>query len=736
VPDPRSYTLHAPADAGTLLFRRMSAVEALSEIGEFEIECLSKEKFVDADKLLGKKMGVTMVYSGEDEREFNGYVTRFSLIGTDGDYRVYRASVRPWLWFLGLTADCRIFQNQSAVDIIKQVFSEQERSNFKLSLSQTYTAREYCVQYRETDLDFVCRLMEQEGIYYFFEHDGGHDTLVLADAPSAHSDVKGETEIPFRAPVGSLRPDYEHVSEWCCERQVESGKIVLTDYDFTRPRLSLLAEKQAATENDASHERFDYPGAYVDKPVGDQFANARLNALQSGGETIHAEANARNLAAGALFELAKHPDDAQNRKYLITRVRHEMVLEGYTSSEEAGATYACDFGAMPSAQEFRPLCRTPKPIVRGPQTAMVTGASGDEICTDKYGRIKVQFHWDRLGKNDDKSSCWIRVAFPWAGKGWGFVTLPRVGQEVVVEFLEGDPDRPLITGSVYNADQMPPYALPANKTQSGIKSRSSLGGDTSNFNEIRFEDKKGSELVYVQAEKDRTILVKNDEAHTVNHDRTKTIDHDETVHVKHDRNERVDNNETISIGVDQTEMIGNNRIVTVGTNHTETIGAAMSVTVGGSLTEMVGTNYAETVGAAMELTVGAALAITVGAVMAETVGGAKTETVGGVKAESIGGSSTTNVGGDVTENFGGKHSLQVAKDQSTTIAGKQTVEVTKEAMLQAKKVQIVADDEISIKTGDAEITMKKNGDITIKGGKITIKGNSDVVIKGSKIANN
>jgi type VI secretion system secreted protein VgrG len=394
------------------------------------------------------------------------------------------------------------------------------------------------------------------------------------------------------------------------------------------------------------------------------------------------------------------------------------------------------FTALNSRQDFRPPRSTVKPIVQGPQTAIVVGPSGDEIYTDKYGRVKVQFHWDRYGKKDEHSSCWVRVSHPWAGKNWGFIAIPRIGQEVIVEFLEGDPDQPIITGRVYNAEQMPPYDLPANMTQTGIKTRSSKGGGVANFNELRFEDKKGSEQLFIHAEKNQDIEVENDETHWVGHDRSKTVDHDELVHVKHDRNEQVDNNETIVIGVDQSETVGRNRIVQIGANHSETIGAAMSIVVGANLTETVAVNYAETVGGAMELTVGAALAITVGAAMAETVGGAKTETVGVSKSESVGSDRTLTVGSNVTESVGGNQTVSVGKDLKETIAGQHVVEVTKEAMVQAKKVQIVADDEISLKTGDAEIIMKKNGDITIKGNKITVKGSGDVIIKGSKVLAN
>jgi type VI secretion system secreted protein VgrG len=410
----------------------------------------------------------------------------------------------------------------------------------------------------------------------------------------------------------------------------------------------------------------------------------------------------------------------------------------------AGASFKTSFEAIPSAQQFRPPRQTVKPFVQGPQTAVVVGPSGDEIFTDKYGRVKVHFHWDRLGKKDDKSSCWVRVSHPWAGKNFGMIHTPRIGQEVVVSFLEGDPDQPLITGRVYNAEQMPPWDLPANATQSGILTRSSKGGAYGNANAIRFEDKKGSEQLWIHAEKNQDIEVENDETHWVGHDRTKTIDHDETVHVKHDRMEKVDNDETIEIGRDRfmtidrdkTEKVIRNKSITVVGKHSETIAQTMEIAIGASLSETVAVNYSETVGAAMEQTVGGAMAITVGGAMAQSVGGVWAVTVGANLSLTSGGSYSNTVGGSATEQVGANLNVDVSKDAKTTVGGQHVLTVAKEHVVKAKKIQFEAEDELSIKVGSAELILKKNGDILLSGGKINIKGSGDVVIKGSKIAGN
>jgi len=555
-------------------------------------------------------------------------------------------------------------------------------------------------------------------------------------------------------PEEQVKPELEHISAWDCSREIQPGVYVHDDYDLERPSVELKTSKVLPRKYKPSdYEVYDYPGEYLERADGEQYASVRIDELGSQFELAHAITNARGLACGSLLTLEDHPRADQNREYLVVGASHELTFGDYESLPETeGTTYRCAFAAMPGSQQFRPKRETPKPFVQGPQTAVVVGPGGEEIFTDKYGRVKVQFHWDRRGKKDDKSSCWIRVSHPWAGKGWGAISTPRIGQEVIVDFLEGDPDQPIITGRVYNAEQMPPYDLPANKTQSGMKSRSSMGGGAANFNEIRMEDKMGSEQLFIHAEKNQDIEVEKDETHWVGHDRTKTIDHDEIVHVKHDRSEvvdndetivvhhdrnrRVDNDENITVVRDRTETVQRHKMIQIVGNHSENIDGAMSVTIGKTLTENVLINYAETVGGAMEITVGAALAITAGGVLAESVGGAKTESIGGSKTESMGRDKTLNVGKNLTEVVKENQTVTIGKDFKETIEGKHIVEVKKEAMLTAKKVSITADDEITLKTGDASIIMKKNGDITIKGGKITVKGSGDVVVKGSKIAEN
>jgi type VI secretion system secreted protein VgrG len=743
---PRVMEIVTPLGDGVLLFHTMSAREEMSRLFEYHLDLLSAKPDINLDEILGKNVTIKLGLPDDETRHFNGFVTRFAQGGMHGRYHRYVATVRPWLWFLTRTSDCRIFQEMTVPDIIKAVFADHPSAELKLELTSNYRKWTYCVQYRETDFNFVSRLMEQEGIAYYFRHTEGHNTLVLTDSTSKHTPAAGCKALSYIDPHDVVREDHEHVSSWDYSREIQPGVYVHDDYDLERPSVELKASKTLPRKYKPSdYEVYDWPGEYVEKPHGEQYAAVRIDELGSQFEIARATTNSRALTVGSLLNLEDHPRPDQNREYLVLGAAYEMTFGDYEAlPEQTGSSYKCSFLAMPSGQQFRPQRQTPKPFVQGPQTAVVVGPAGEEIYTDKYGRVKVQFHWDRRGKKDDKSSCWIRVSHPWAGKNWGGISNPRIGQEVIVDFLEGDPDQPIITGRVYNAEQMPPYDLPANQTQSGMKSRSSKGGGPANFNEIRMEDKMGSEQLFIHAEKNQDIEVENDETHWVGRDRTKTIDHDEMVHVKHDRKEVVDHDELIVIHHDRTETVDNNETLIVKGNrrenivldHQEKIDGNMDVSIAKNLTESVVMNYSENVGIAMELTVGGLLAMTVGAAMSEVVGLQKTETIGRAKSEMIGTDKSIDIKKNLTENVGKDQTTTIKENLKEKIGGQHQEKVTKEYSLQAKKIQLVADDEIALKTGSAEIIMKKNGDITIKGGKVNIKASGDMILKGSTIKEN
>ena len=752
---PRVMEITTPLDPDVLLFHSIVVREEMGRLFEFDITVLSPRNDIDPNKLLGKNVTVKVELADGAIRHFDAYVTRFAFAGVHGRYLRYQIVGRPWLWFLTRTADCRIFQNKKVPDIIKDIFAKYAIASYELDkLTGTYEPWEYCVQYRETDFNFVSRLMEQEGISYFFTHADGKHTLVLADSPSAHEAYPGYAEIPFVTGERATRIEQERISEWGFNWEIQPGAYAIDDFDFKKPSVELLKQtKQKRGYAEATHEIYDYPGEYDTPAEGETYVRIRLEELQSQVQVMQGAGNARGIAAGSIFKLTGQPREDQNRKYLITAATLSFAYNDYESSGSEGATYHSSFSCINNDAPFRTPRSTPKPIVQGLQTAIVVGPAGDEIYTDQYGRVKVHFHWDRHGDADENASCWMRVSHPWAGKNFGMVALPRIGQEVVVEFLEGDPDRPLITGRVYNAEQMPPWALPGNKTQTGVLTRSSLGGSAANANAIRFEDKKGAEQLWIHAEKNQDIEVENDETHWVGHDRTKTIDHDETTHVKHDRTETVDNNETITIHGQRTETVDKDETITIHQNRTETVDKNETITIHGARSETVDKDETITIhGARTEkvdknetITIDGARTETVAKDETITINGGRTETVAKNETITINGARTETVAKDETITISGGRTESVSKDESVTISGARTHSVTKTDSLDVgKTLTITAGDAITITTGSASISMKKDGTIVIKGkditidgsGKINVKAGGDIVMKGSKILQN
>jgi type VI secretion system secreted protein VgrG len=522
----RPIDIQTPLGPKALLLLRLSVSEHLSRLAEIRIQVKSRRPDIAAEEMLGANVTLRIEMSDPGRpRYFNGYVTRWQGVteildasqgggGDDGGRAyLYEATVHPWLWFLTRRADCRIFSRKTVPEIVKEVFAGTGGlASFEDRTTGRYPVREHCCQYRETDFNFVGRLLEAEGIYWWFTHENGKHTLVLADGNAQHA--------PFDDTYATLRfdhedrPDAESLGHWMGEFEVQAGKVVLADYNPRTPRTDLTAAAAGARAHPyASFESFDYPAEYDSAEDGRHYAATRLDEYRTQYQAFRGGGSVRGLAAGCVFDLERHPFAAYNAKYLAVGVRIEATAPADASGGGAGGTLHAGVDAVPFRQQFRPPRVTPKPLIQGPQTATVVGPAGEEIYTDDPDHmacVKVQFRWDRYGRADENSSCWIRVATPWAGNAYGALAIPRVGQEVVVEFLEGDPDRPLVTGSVYNAVNLPPYALPGGMTRWGVKSRSSKGGGAGDFNELSFEDKMGSEEVYLHAQKDHNLYVRND----------------------------------------------------------------------------------------------------------------------------------------------------------------------------------------------------------------------------------
>jgi type VI secretion system secreted protein VgrG len=512
------------------------------------------------------------------------------------------------------TADCRIFQQKTVPDIIQQIFKDLGFTDFALQLNKSYPVREYCVQYRETDFNFVSRLMEQYGIFYYFEHSDGKHRLILDDTSPGAPPCPKQPRARFHGGVGTLK---EHVvTEWQNAENVRPGKYALTDYNFETPSVS-LAVNVTSQVGAPQFEIYDYPGEYQKRADGEMLVRTRIEEEECQHRVIDGASSCAGFTPGYKFDLAEHRRTGQNGSYLLTEVTHHATESGYRS-DSGKFSYENRFTCIPDAVPFRPPRRTPRPVVEGVQTAEVVGVPGEEIYTDKFGRVKVQFHWDREGKKNEKSSCWIRVSFPWAGKAWGGVAIPRIGQEVVVDFLEGDPDQPLIVGRVYNGELMPPYTLPAGGVVSGLKSNSTKGGG--GYNEISMNDTKGKELITIHGqydmqstiEHDRTESIGNDETVSIGANRTESVTKNESISIGGTRTESVDKDESISIGGGRTESVAKDESLEVQGNRAATIGKNEQITISGDRTQNVSKGDKLDVGKTLEVNAGDSIALTTG----------------------------------------------------------------------------------------------------------------------------
>ena len=776
-----------------LMFWRIVGHEVLARPSFYELTVLSESEKIDAKDILGRAFDVVIGFvdadDGPHKRHCQGHAVRFTRVAQSGRFFKYRISLRSWFWLLSKRVNSRILQEKPVLGVLDAVFEDSPIRSLKKVKSNSvigaHPLHTYCVQYHESDYSFLSRLMEEEGIYYWFDAHDAPGTMHLSDASDMAHDKLPAVDTLRHADTGSAsEARFNEITRWVSARQFDSGKFASRDRDFKVISKELRADKgDPDTHELADLEVFEFPGGYASGDDTDNLAQVRLDELVGRRQRHWALTNWPDVTAGRSFTFKGDPDPARNGDYIIgacTFVATAPVQESDVPSESqrpldsvlrealdddpvnadmrevlddliaqtpelrSAANGVCTFllTVMPVDVPFRPARLTPRVVMPGPQSAIVVGPAGDEIHADDFGRVKVHFHWDRYDQSNEKSTCWVRVSQPWAGKGWGGYFIPRIGQEVIVDFLNGDPDCPIIVGRVYNDDQPKPFD---SHTQSGFRTRSTPKGSAANCNEFRFDDKKGSEQVYLHAEKNQDIGVENDETHWVGHDRKKTIDHDETVHVKHDRTETVDNNETITIGVNRAEKVGSNETIAIGVNRTETvgsnetitIGSNRSVTVGASETVTIALQRTHSVGVNETISVGAAQEISVGAAQAVTVGANQTVNVGANQSTSVGGNRSIDVGSDLSTNVSKSESLSIGEGRSTSVGKGDSLKV-------GKNWVIDAGDSISITTGSASITMNKDGTITIKGkditlegsGKIKVKASGDVVINGSKVGIN
>jgi type VI secretion system secreted protein VgrG len=573
-----------PLGPDALLLAGFTGEEGVSRLFRYDLELLSTSESIDFNALVGQNVTVRMTLAGGDDRYFNGFISRFSQSGREYEFVRYHAELVPWLWFLTRTSDCRIFQKKKVPDIVKQIFDEYNLKDYKLHLYGDFLEREYCVQYRETDFNFVSRLLEEEGIFYFFQHEDGVHTLILANDPDEHKPCPDQPQARYEISTGGKQEE-DAILEWHVQQEVRPGIYMQADYNFEQPADSLKAN----VSGKGQYEIYDYhPGEYRKVPEGDKLVRTRLQEMETSLLVARGSSDCRAFCSGYRFDLKGHFRSDMNQAWVITALHHSASNPGDFHSQSdasSGPHYNNQFECIPHATPFRPQRTTPHPVVQGSQTAVVVGPAGEEIFTDKYGRVKVQFHWDREGKKDENSSCWIRVAQNWAGKKWGAIFTPRVGQEVIVDFLEGDPDQPIITGRVYNAEQMPPYALPDEKTKSTIKSYSSKGGG--GFNELRFEDKKDSEQVFIHGQKDLDVRIE--------HDRKEWIGEDRHLIVIRDKMEKLGRDTHVEIARDQIHKIGRDHHLEIAGKAAVKITGSNSLSVTGDVIEEFKANHSSQV---------------------------------------------------------------------------------------------------------------------------------------------
>ena len=662
---------------------RLEGTEGISELFQFHVTLAVEDATSALRGVAGRAAKLTLTGGGHP-RQIHGVVSRFRQGASGHRHAVYHATLVPKVFKLLHRQDARIFQEKSTPEIIEAVFQEAgiTSDDYQLSLTGSYSPRDYCVQYRESDWAFVSRLMEEEGIFYFFETTDSGTKLVLGDASSAHGDIDAPTTVPFRAPGGGLRA-VEAILRLEAVEEIHPGKVTLRDYNFEKPSLSLESQASGTTYDDL--EVFEWPGGYLAPADGDRVAKLRVEERQAAVSTLDGEASCMRLAAGHRFTLDGYPIDELDGAYVLTSLFHEgsQPTMGETPGQGKHA-YHVRFSAIADGVPFRPPRLTPKPTVHI-QTAIVVGPDGTEIHTDEHGRVKVQFHWDRRGENNEKSSTWLRVSQAWAGAGWGAVQLPRVGQEVVVDFLDGDVDRPIVVGRVYHGTNVPPYALPGEKTKSTIKSMSSPDGEAGN--ELRFEDKKDSEEVFLHAQKDLKIAVENDKAQTVGND--ETLD--------------VTNNRSLTVGADAKLDVTGNRTITVGGDESLTIEGKSETAVTGTLSQTVSDDATVELQKNYSLTVGQSMTIEVTQDVSESITGKKTIEVNGEKLEITCGASKVKV------------SQSGVEIEATEIK----IKGTASAKIEAVQIDLKSSGPLSIKA-DAMVKVEASGMVQVKGAMVKV----------------
>lgn len=603
----RPLSLETVLGPDALVLTSFRGVEQLSELFQFSLQLLSSDGGINPVQIVGTSISFAVRYPDGQERWFNGVVRAFACIGRNDRGVLYQAEVVPWLWLLTQGSDCRVHETEkskNARDIIDKLLTGLGFTDYEWNLKRTPELREYCVQYRETHYDFIARLASEEGIFFWFRHEQGRHTLVFSDHTDGVFDCQDQ-QVRMCSTESAVASDDE-LTGWQRSWQFTTGRYAGSDFNFETPSTSLLVDVKCLVElqKNSELEFYDYPGQFPDKARGDGVVRMRIEAEEARYDTVVGSGHCRSFSPGGRFTMAEHYEASETgRKWLLMMVSHDASNAGSFISSQSGSsssiTYSNSFRCIPADSVYRPALRQ-RAAIYGVQTALVTGPSGEEIYTDKYGRVKVQFYWDRLGGRNERSSAWIRVSQVHAGKGWGMMDLPRIGEEVIVGFLEGNPDRPMVMGRVYNGENHPPFSLPAQKTRRGntTKSHKATG-----FNEISMDDTAGKEQLRINAQYNMDTNVNNNQTLKVGVDRKNEIGGNEDLHVAKDQTLKVDANQTIEIGSIMKLTVGSDQQISVKANRTDEVSADESSKVGGKQTLTVGGDQSETVGGKQQVNV-------------------------------------------------------------------------------------------------------------------------------------
>lgn len=667
---------------------------------------LVSDRRLESSELLGKNVR-SKIEGRVSERYIHGHISEYEELPMRKGYHLFKITIVSELWVLTQIKTIQIYQNMTVPQIIEEVFKSSRIlfDNYSLRLIMKYKPREYCVQYRETNMDFIKRLMAEEGMFFYHEFTDKGWKLIITDTYMYHESIPGHSKVVIFSEKGQLVTIEDHITQFEAMERITAERVHLKDYHFKRPSLHPQAQaKHKVVKN--FYTIYDYPGSLDDDQTGSRLADVHLQRITWKKKTFKGEGVCRQLTPGHVFTLADHIEDDFNADYIVTSVTHKgkqpQVLRELEGSE-TGTQYGNTFTCIPADVTYRPALRK-KPSVKGIQSAVVTGPPNEEIYVDEWGRIKIKFHWDLLGQ-EERTSCWVRVSQMWAGGFGGCESIftPRIGQEVLVDFLDGDPDRPVVVGTVFNASAGPPYNLPQHKTRSTIKTHTVKG---EGFNELRFEDLKGSEEIYIHGQKDWNIEILNDKG--------QTIGHDEKLDVKNDR--------TKTVGHDQKEEIKNDKSITVGKNHTETIGENMSVKIGKNFDETTGENKTVDVGKNFRNTIGENADV--------SVKGNETVDIGKNHKNTISENSVRDVGKDMTVRVGSNSSLTVDKNISASAQENVTTTSGKNFSITSSGGDVV------IRAGGASVTITKSGDIKLDGVNISVNAAGKITMKGTNINQN